>query len=126
MNEQINLQGSIDLLKLEKSVYVKLNGTPCIVIPVTHADIYMTAHEDGTPKSAYLGISVLQSKEVSEHGNTHYVKPSISKTWRDNHTEEEVNVKKKTYLGNLKPLIFERNEPTAQEIADGVEGELPF
>ena len=129
----MNLQGKINLLKLEKTGLMMVNGRSgaklCVVIPVEDNDIYVSRDESLKPKGAYLSINAWQSNSdsgVDKYGNSHSVKQGFSKEFRERMGEEEMRAK--PFIGNLSPL--ERKEkpisaPTAQASADEY-NDLPF
>lgn len=102
----MNLQGSIDLLKLEKAGIVTIKNKKCIVIPIEENDLYVSMDENLKAKSVYLGLNINERREPSQFGKTHYCKQSLSRQYRDaNKTEAES--KSKVYLGDFKPYEFE-------------------
>ena len=129
----MNLQGKINLLKLEKTGLMMVNGRSgaklCVVIPVEENDIYVSRDESLKPKGAYLSINAWQSNSesgVDQYGNSHSVKQGFSKEFRERMGEEEMRAK--PFIGNLRP--WERKEqpitaPTAQASADEYD-DLPF
>ena len=125
----MNLQGSIDLLKLEKTGVVTLKGKRCVIIPIEENDIYITADQQ-TQKAthAYLGLDVLERREPNQYGKTHYAKQSLSKGYREQHPAE-TDAKKSVYLGDFKPLAFETNNQAAAvqaPVMQADEDDLPF
>ena len=126
----MNLQGSIDLLKLEKAGIATIKNKKCIVIPIEENDLYVSMDENLKAKSVYLGLNIYERREPSQFGKTHYCKQSLSRQYRDaNKTEAES--KSKVYLGDFKPYEFEASSnavaaveaPNAQ-IED--DDQLPF
>ena len=129
----MNLQGKINLLKLEKTGLMTVNGRSgaklCVVIPVEENDIYVSRDESLKPKGAYLSINAWQSNSesgVDQYGNSHSVKQGFSREFRERMDEEEMRAK--PFIGNLRP--WERKEqpitaPTAQASADEYD-DLPF
>lgn len=126
----MNLQGSIDLLKLEKAGIATIKNKKCIVIPIEENDLYVSMDENLKAKSVYLGLNINERREPSQFGKTHYCKQSLSRQYRDaNKTEAES--KSKVYLGDFKTYEFEASSnavaaveaPNAQ-IED--DDQLPF
>lgn len=102
----MNLQGSIDLLKLEKAGIATIKNKKCIVIPIEENDLYVSMDENLKAKSVYLGLNINERREPSQFGKTHYCKQSLSRKYREtNKTEAEA--KSKVYLGDFKPYEFE-------------------
>lgn len=60
----MNLQGSIDLLKLELAGIATIKGKKCLVIPIQENDIYINMNEDLRAKAAYLGLSIFERREI--------------------------------------------------------------
>lgn len=126
----MNLQGSIDLLKLEKAGIATIKNKKCIVIPIEENDLYVSMDENLKAKSVYLGLNINERREPSQFGKTHYCKQSLSRQYREtNKTEAEA--KSKVYLGGFKPYEFEGSsnavasvEAPNEQIED--EDQLPF
>lgn len=109
----MDLSGSIDLLKLHKVGVATIKGVRCMVIPIEDNDLYITKDDaTGKAKACYLGLVVRERREVDKWGKTHYCKQQLSREYREGGNPEIVDEKKKTYLGNFKPIAFE--EPTNQ------------
>lgn len=126
----MNLQGSIDLLKLEKAGIATIKNKKCIVIPIEENDLYVSMNENLKAKSVYLGLNINERREPSQFGKTHYCKQSLSRQYRDaNKTEAES--KSKVYLGDFKPYEFEgsSNAVAAMEAPNAQiddDDQLPF
>lgn len=75
----MNLQGSIDLLKLEKAGIATIRNKKCIVIPIEENDLYVSMDENLKAKAVYLGININERREPSRYGETHYCKQSYIK-----------------------------------------------
>lgn len=126
----MNLQGSIDLLKLEKAGIATIKNKKCIVIPIEENDLYVSMNENLKAKSVYLGLNINERREISQFGKTHYCKQSLSRQYRDaNKTEAES--KSKVYLGDFKPYEFEgsSNAVAAMEAPNAQiddDDQLPF
>ena len=132
----MNLQGNLNLLKMNKSCLLsvptkeggKIKG---IFVPIVENDIYLTTdRETGKVNSALLGVSVLERREPSENGHTHYVKPSIGKEFKEKRAAD-AEALSKVYLGNMKPFTFDNIQAAAMTQAEEVtqvetEDDLPF
>lgn len=59
----MNLQGSIDLLKLEKAGIATIKNKKCIVIPIEENDLYVSMDENLKAKSVYLGLNINERRE---------------------------------------------------------------
>ena len=134
MNE-INLTGSIDLMRLQsvgtKDIPTRNGDTKrCIVIPIEENDIFITKDElTGKTKSAYFGMNINQRLEVSKFGATHYAKPAVSNKFAEKYpalAEERRN----TYVGDFKPYVFEggnaANSVAAEVVQRDENDDLPF
>ena len=129
----MNLQGKINLLKLEKTGLMMVNGRSgaklCVVIPVEDNDIYVSRDESLKPKGAYLSISAWQSKAdsgVDQYGNSHGMKQGFSKEFIERMSDDELRAK--PFIGNMRPLERKEqpiNAPTAQASSDEYD-DLPF
>lgn len=126
----MNLQGSIDLLKLEKTGVATIKNKKCVVIPIEENDLFVNMDENLKAKSIYLGLKINERKEPSKYKKTHYCKQSLSKQYKEaNKTEAEA--KSKVYLGDFKPYEFEGSSNAAAAVEapaaqiDDADG-LPF
>lgn len=132
---ELNLTGSIDLMKLEMvgtHTFKSRDGKSekrCIVIPIEENDIYITEDECGKTKAAYFSLSINQRQSESERGETHYAKPVV----KDKFTErfpELAEKRKKVYCGGFKPFVFEGGSAVNRVQAEVVErnenDDLPF
>lgn len=123
----MNLQGNVNLLALEMAGVATIKGKRCVVIPIQENDIYIGVDENSVAKSACLGLSIFERKEIGKYGDTHNVKQSFSKEYREVTPKE--SLEKKPYLGNMRPLIFETKNGASSVIAPVQETEkddLPF
>lgn len=122
-----NLQGSIDLLRLQRTGIATIRGVKCLCIPIQENDIYVSVDENLKAKSAYLGLSIFERREVGKNGDTHNVRQSFSKEFREAAGKDELD--RRPYLGNMKPLIVEsRNASATVSAPEAVaeEDDLPF
>lgn len=126
----MNLQGSIDLLKLEKAGIATIKNKKCVVIPVEENDLYVSMDENLKAKAVYLGVNINERREPSQYGKTHYCKQSLSRQYRDTH-KTEAEAKSKVYLGDFKPYEFEGSgnaaaTVNAPSLQTDWEDDLPF
>ena len=122
-----NLQGSIDLLKLQRTGIATIRGVKCLCIPIRENDIYVSVDENLKAKSAYLGLSIFERREVGKYGDTHNVRQSFSKELREAAGKDELD--RRPYLGNMKPLIIENKNGAGSVDAPTTnteEDDLPF
>ena len=122
-----NLQGSIDLLKLQRTGIATIRGVKCLCIPIRENDIYVSVDENLKAKSAYLGLSIFERREVGKYGDTHNVRQSFSKEFREAAGKDELD--RRAYLGNMKPLIIENKNGAGSVDAPTTnteEDDLPF
>lgn len=130
---EINLQGSIDLLKLENACVISVPGKSTVkrgvFIPLEENDIYVSTTESLKPKSAYIGLNVMQRREVSQYDKTHYCKQSLSRDFRSAFPEL-AEKKKSVYLGDFKPFVIESGNAAAKieapEYEVSPDDDLPF
>lgn len=125
----MNLQGSIDLLKLEKAGIVTIKNKKCIVIPIEENDLYVNLDENLKAKAVYLNVNINERREPSQFGKTHYCKQSLSRQYRDAHKAES-EAKGKIYMGDFKPYEFEGSNTAASVDAPAAQvdddDQLPF
>lgn len=130
----MNFTGKINLLKLDSTGIVVINGKSgskkCVVIPIEENDIFVPIDEStGKAKGAYLGLNMWHNNNetgLDQYGNSHSVKQSFSQQYRESKSEEEM--RNKPFLGNMKPLetinnISRISSPLA-DVADN--DDLPF
>ncbi len=103
----MNLQGSIDLLKLDLAGIATIKGKKCLILPILENDIYISIDENLKPKAAYLSVNIYERREPGKFGDTHNVKQSFSKEFREKIGREVMD--KKPYLGNMKPMEVKNN-----------------
>lgn len=121
----MNIQGSIDLMKLEKVARVNVKGQECILIPIGYNDITVRTGKDGK-EQAFLSLNVLERKEPSQYGHTHYVKQGFTAEYRTA-KPQDYEEKKKVYLGDMKPSVFETNtQSVAPSEPIDLGDDLPF
>ena len=131
----MNYNANLNLLKLKAAIcdVSGKSGQPvkCVVIPIEENDIYASVGDDGKVKGAYLSISLFETKQESQFGDTHMVKQSHSKQWRENHDEEER--RNEPILGNAKPMKTQTLQDVQSEAvsvsnvqASDKEDDLPF
>lgn len=132
----MNLQGSINLLKLPGVKIVAMPGVNAgekvygLFVPIEQNNLFMMRDKETNELSgAMLSVSVLERRTPSENGHTHYVKPGISKEFKERHPVE-AEVLKDTYLGNMKPLEFTVAQQVVEKQAVSLEpteyNDLPF
>ncbi|MBR5951575.1 MAG: hypothetical protein IKZ87_09135 [Actinomycetaceae bacterium] len=128
----MDLQGSIDLLKLTNACVATLGKTTkkrCVVIPIDDNDLYVKNEDNSTkPRSVYLGVNVWERQQPSQYGHTHYIKQSFSKAYREAHTEDEM--KNKPFFGDMKPILRQNGatsfDAPAVEMEQQEQDDLPF
>lgn len=123
----MNLTGSIDLLKLDLAGIATIRGKKCVVIPIEENDLYIGVDENLKAKSAHLGLSAFERREVSQYGKTHYVKQSFSKEFREATPKDELD--KKPFLGDMKTFVVENRNGSESVEAPAItteQDDLPF
>ena len=125
----MNLNIDLNLLKLEKACILSVQGKfetkKGVFIPIEDNDIYVSVEGD-KPKAAYLSVTAWESRE-EKFGQTHYVKQSFSKQFRESAGEE--TIKNKPIIGNGKAIVVKEvnTDYKAPEIeADPFTDNLPF
>lgn len=125
----MNLNIDLNLLKLEKACILSVQGKfetkKGVFIPIEDNDIYVSVEGD-KPKAAYLSVTAWESRE-EKFGQTHYVKQSFSKQFRESVGEE--TIKNKPIIGNGKAIVVKEvnTDFKAPEIeADPFTDNLPF
>lgn len=137
------LVGSLNLAKLSNVGIMTVKGSTtskkCVVIPIEENDIFIKVEnkttKDGEPyvdKKFCIGIEIYECREKDQFGNTHYMKVSTSKDFINSHSQADLDLRNKTYLGNLKTVaIPSSNQASTIEApvavaAEGEDDELPF
>lgn len=118
-----NLKGNINLARLTNVGCATIKGVPCVVVPIKENDIFVSKDETGAYKHISLSVNIWENKEGADQwGNTHYVQQNYSKEFR------EANPDRKTYLGNMKPIVFNQQQADVSSLppmdTDG--DDLPF
>lgn len=122
-----NFNIRVDLLKtggVIRNIKGKNGVKACIVIPVDSCDGLFVGE-----KGAYLNLTAYEMKE-QRYGDTHCVKPSLTKEQRDSRSEEER--KNLPILGGMHPIEYRQaDSPLLQSAGAAVEVEddgddLPF
>lgn len=122
-----NLNINVNLLKLNRAGVCTIKGVKCVVIPILENDLYVT-YDASTmkAKSAYLDLTAWENKNgASQYGDTHMVKQSFRKEFREQNAEFCGNA---PILGNGKPFELKNGGEVVQAPAVEVENneELPF
>lgn len=98
-----NLNLDINLLKLSRVGVATIHGVKCVVIPCKENDIFVSQDQQaGKAKGAYLHLTAWANKNgASQYGNTHMLKQSFSKEFRDTHPNAN---QQSPIIGNGKPI----------------------
>lgn len=139
----VKIVGSINLARLSNVGIMNVKGKSgntkkCVVIPIEDNDLYIKVNEktdmNGNKKVSKiyaLGCEVYEKREPDQYGNTHYAKASVSKSYIESHSQEEVEARNKIYLGDFKPVEIPSSNQAATIAAPTVEAsasedDLPF
>ena len=125
----MNLNIDINLLAFDGAAVVSIKGKTAtkkwVVIPVEDNDIYLSADDQGRAKAAYLHLTAWERREPGQYGDTHNVKQSFSKPYRERVGEEVI--KQKPFVGNGKPAqLPPPTEVKAAEMTVNETEDLPF
>lgn len=123
-----NIDIKLNLMKFENAFVTKLQGRSgeknCICIPLAENDIYVsTDQQTGKIKGAYLNITAWERHTPSQYGDTHNIKQSFSRDFREKAGEEAI--KQRPYIGSGK----ERNAVKTQENTPNTHdfsGDVPY
>lgn len=123
-----NLNISVNLMKLSRVGVASIKGVKCLVVPIAENDIYVSY--DATTmkaKSAYLSLTAWENRDgkPSQYGDTHMVKQSFSKDFREANQDYCSHA---AILGNAKPFQSQLGVEVvdAPEVVPENMGELPF
>lgn len=99
-----NLSIDINLLKLDKAAVMEIkdkNGVAqkCVVLPVEGNDLYASVNQTTGKPGVYLSLAAWENREKGKYGDTHYVKQSHSKAWREAHPDTKTPI-----IGNGKVI----------------------
>lgn len=143
MNEENKIkgiQGNLDLLKYEMACITTLKSPKTgvvkrgIFIPFEGNDIYVKQDEmTGKAKKATVGLDLIERKEPSQYGHTHYCKQTVSKQFREMFPEK-AEAKKSIYMGDFTAYERELGSNNAAEtvaaepmsVAPEDQEDLPF
>ncbi len=92
-----NLSIDINLLKLDKAAVVELknkNGenVKCVALPIEGNDLYASVNQTTGQPSVYLSLAAWENREKGKYGDTHYIKQSHSKQWREAHPDAQTPI----------------------------------
>lgn len=134
-NEQKNYSLSCDFMQMNYVGFKTIESATgvkkrCVVIPVDDNGIYITKDPmTGKTKAAYYSIDMFERREVGKFGDTHNLKPHVSREFAEKNPELAEKMRN-TYLGNAKPLIIQSNNVTETMPMANVEpshdDDLPF
>lgn len=124
-----NLNIDINLMKLSRVGVASIHGLRCVVIPIDENDIFVSQDQQtGKAKGAYLHLTAWTNKNgVGQYGDTHYVKQSYSKEYRDAHPDAKAPI-----IGNGKPVQGQQSQvntvaaPNVDSSLDPNSDDLPF
>lgn len=128
-----NLNIDLNLLRFENAFVMDIQGRQvtkrCVCIPIEDNDIFVSKDEmTQKAKGAYVQLTAWESRE-ERFGQTHYIKQSFSKEYKEAHLEE---VKNRPILGNGKPVqIVNNNAAQSVQVANmpfnpSNDNDLPF
>lgn len=123
-----NLNINVNLMKLSRTGVASIKGIKCLVVPIAENDIYVS-YDAATmkAKSAYLNLTAWENKDgkPSQYGDTHMVKQSFSKEFREANQEY---CGQSPILGNAKPFQTQQGVEVVEAPAVAVDpdSELPF
>lgn len=120
----MNLTGNINLLKMDMAGIATIRGIKCIVIPIQENDLYVKVGTDLKAEGVYLGINVYERKEVSRYGQTHTIRQSFSKDYRERETKEVLDAK--PFIGNMKPFRENNLDTVNAPTTTTQDDDLPF
>lgn len=126
----MNYNQNINLLKLKNACIITVKGKneskKGIFIPIEENDLYVALDESLKPKGVYLGLSSWELKEKGKYGDTHLLKQSFSKDFRETLSEEEI--KNAPILGNMKPIekTSDVSNVSCAEVQVSDNDDLPF
>lgn len=93
----------------------KLIGSICLS-DIPHRLMKKVMCKDGKER-VYLSLAVVERKSVGDHGDTHFI--SCEPRQEDRREGERY------IIGNLKPLVFESNAPTEEQIRNAASVDAP-
>ena len=89
----MNYNQNINLLKLKNACIITVKGKTTskkgIFIPIQENDLFVAMDEEFKPKGVHLGLSSWELKQKGQYGDTHLLKQSFSKDFREQMSEEE-------------------------------------
>ena len=95
-------------MRLPKVAVMNVGGEACIVLPIKRNDLYVSMDDRGKVKAVYLDLVHFENREPSQYGDTHMVKQSHSKEYRQTQSDEQR--KAEPIIGNTRPM----QAPTVQ------------
>lgn len=126
----MNYNQNLNLLKLKNACIITVKGKTeskkGVFIPIQENDLYVAMDESLKPKGVHLGLSSWELKQKGQYGETHLLKQSFSKEFRELMSEDEL--KNTPILGNMKP-IEKANDVSnilVPEVSASEADDLPF
>lgn len=126
----MNYNQNLNLLKLKNACIITVKGKTeskkGVFIPIQENDLYVAMDESLKPKGVHLGLSSWELKQKGQYGDTHLLKQSFSKEFRELMSEDEL--KNTPILGNMKPLekANDVSNIPVPEVSASEEDDLPF
>lgn len=119
---------SINLLKLKNVLITECKGRTTtkkgLFIPIDDNDLFVSFDENLKPKSILLNLAAWALKGEGKFGDTHLIKQSFSKEFREAMSEEEF--KNQPILGNMKPIAKTESVIEVQTQVVASDDDLPF
>lgn len=123
-----NLNLDINLMKLSRVGVASIHGIRCVIIPCEENDIFISQDQQtGKAKGAYLSVtawakkSSLDANGVDQYGNSHMIKQSFSKEFREAHPEV---TQQSPIIGNGKPVKGQGSNAVNEVAAPDVSGQI--
>lgn len=124
-----NIDIKLNLMKFENAFVTKLQGRSgeknCVCIPVADNDIFLSTDQStGKVKGAYVDLTAWERQSLGQYGDTHNIKQSFSREYRERVGSEAL--KQKPYLGNGKVRNGERTQATPVRTQDVGNADMPY
>lgn len=106
----MNYNVKLDLNKIpgafRKAIHGKTTEKECVCIPIDNLF-------EGKTGAVYLDLTMVERKEVSQYGDTHFAKIRVSADDYKNMSEEDrMSI---PIVGSVKPIQYQQQEPQRQQ-----------
>lgn len=126
----MNYNLSVNLLKLTNSCVIDVESETTkvvkkgVFIPISDNDLYVSLDESLNVRGISLALTAWELREKGKYGDTHIIKQSFSKDFRESLNEEQL--KSMPIIGNMKEIEKPNIEVSISPTSSVVSSDVPF